>query len=443
MITNFLILCLFATILLIIVTGRSKTGILTYPFLAGLVIATYSIPQLIAVSFDPLVPQNGLLIMTIMVPLSMILGIIGWHLGIRNGSKNLRLGALKNLESFNIQNERFLISLSALTLIAIIARILITFMTISQEVGIQPTGPIVIIRTIAGTGTIALFLSALLYFRRTSPLYLGFFTVNVLVTASYSFIDLGRSEFVEFGMVIALALWFARSYVVPRAFVAITIIGFTVVVYAMSDLRTQSRQHEDWTGESVTIIDKELWASVDVKNAVSYAVSSAHDIRNGIYISAYVDDQQKHTYGTGGWDYLIWRWVPGQIIGPNIKQALMFNPDRYSIYQSLEFEYGYYRNMGTTVTGFGMAFREFWFLGAIIFLTTGWVLGRWWFRACMGDIWSQIIYASVISSSLISFTHHAYWFWLELPTTIACVILIKICANLFPDKSRVTNPIRI
>ena len=443
MITNFLILCLAMLIIFVISTARKDTGILTYPFLAGLVIAAYSIPQLIAVSLDPLIPINGLVIMTIMTPLSIALAIWGWKLGIKHSAKRFRRGAIKNIDSHKIANERFLISVLVLTLVAIIARVLITFMTMTQEVGVQPTGPIVIIRTIAGTGTVALFLSALLYFKRMSPLYFSIFLINILVAASYSFIDLGRSEFVEFGVVIALALWFARSYIVPKAFVAVTIIGFTIVVYAMSDLRTQSRQYEDWTGESVTIIDNNLWESIDVKKAVSFAVNSAHDVRNGIYVSDYVNEQHAYTYGTGGWDYFIWRWVPGQIVGADIKQSLMFNADRYAIYQALEFDYGYYRNTGTTVTGFGMAFREFWFFGAVIFLVTGWVLGRWWFQACMGDIWSQIMYSSVISSSLISFTHHAYWFWLELPTTIACVIFIKLCASLFPDKSSSRHPIRI
>jgi hypothetical protein len=257
---------------------------------------------------------------------------------------------------------------------------------------------------------------------------------------SFAFVDIGRSETIDLGLIVLLALWFTRRIRPGLPLLAAAGAAVAVFVFSVGEFRSAAADHYEATGERASIFNPVVWRTIDFGEATERAAEGAPDIRNGVYLMSYRQSEGGYTLGTRLWDDLVFRWVPAQIVGKDVKAALMFQDDQQLVYQRILDEYNYQRIGGTTSTGFGVAFSEFWHFGALAFGVYAWLAGRWWMLARQGDLWAQLMYSATLGSGLVNFTHNVYWVWLGLPLLLAGVVFIKTLIWATEHRSRKGAP---
>lgn len=410
-----------------VVQLRKRHGYLTYPLLAAVFYLAWLAPQLYGVLNAPLLPREGLWSLSVMVLASLATVLAGWSLGQRQAKARLKRKGGLDLARFPTASA-LVAPTVALTAIAFGTRILLNGMRLDPNLTTQWTGPIVIVFTLAAIRIIPLFLSLVMVLERRSPITLGLAAANLLLSGSFAFVDIGRSETIDLVLVTFLALWFARRIRVGLPVLVAGGVAVAIFVFTVGEFRSAASKHFDITGERVSIFNPQVWRNIDFEEASVKAVEGAPDLRNAVFLMTFREVQGGFTLGTRFWDDFIFRWVPAQIVGKEIKSSLMFrkDQDQDAVFDDILNQYDYERTVGTTSTGFGIAYSEFWYFGALLFGVYAWFAGRWWTLGSEGDLWAQVMYASTLGSGLIAFTHDVYWVWLDLPLLLGGVAFVRL-----------------
>ena len=125
------------------------------------------------------------------------------------------------------------------------------------------------------------------------------------------------------------------------------------------------------------------------------------------------------------WNDFVWQYVPAQIVGSDVKEALIIG-DRVGIYSRLQEAMGYARSPGSTRTGLGSAFFDLGFLGFLYFWLIGVVAGSTYRRALGGDIISQALYIAICPLAMISYTHTHSFIFVTLPPILVVAWTIGV-----------------
>jgi hypothetical protein len=125
-----------------------------------------------------------------------------------------------------------------------------------------------------------------------------------------------------------------------------------------------------------------------------------------------------YNFGMSLWNSVVDKFVPGQWIGADNKQAMKVEIDdpAYSMFR-------YQPITGSTSTGLTGAFASFWYFGCLEFLVIGLFMGRWYRAAVAGNIAAQVVVILMMNASLESITHGTD----EFVTAI-----LALCAFLLP-----------
>jgi hypothetical protein len=112
-----------------------------------------------------------------------------------------------------------------------------------------------------------------------------------------------------------------------------------------------------------------------------------------------------YEFGTGYWNELVWRFVPAQFVGTDVKQWLTIQ-----LYdQTLEYNLwrmSYIAPTGTTVTGIGDAFVQFGYYGCLFFLIIGIGTRSLWVASLRPDgAFAQLLYICTMTSAMRAITH--------------------------------------
>jgi len=128
--------------------------------------------------------------------------------------------------------------------------------------------------------------------------------------------------------------------------------------------------------------------------------------------------------GTGYWNMIVFRFVPGQFIGLEAKQALMFSPLVPGDYDSPQV-IRYTNPRGTTYTGIGDTFEELSYLGFFVFMLVAWIYRNIWFGVERSGMLARIIYAGLAASAMTLVTHGSRRFF---PDMIYLVFFVGLAA---------------
>jgi hypothetical protein len=199
---------------------------------------------------------------------------------------------------------------------------------------------------------------------------------------------LGRRAMVfRLVLIVLISVWFQRRWAPPRWLAPCGMALGGMVIILMPHYRTSANQTGDIKGAA---------GKVDVRSAIeAYATGDQVEGMDNLIIGiparlAY----PSFSWGSGFWNGMVAYWVPGQIVGRGLKQSLMIRvgtPDGelFSKYGGLVVEYGSFS------PGPYSAFREFAFLGCLLFFIMG-RFYRWlWHLADeRRNLGAQIFYAS-------------------------------------------------
>jgi hypothetical protein len=416
----------------IVVSLRQSGGCLRYPFLFGTLYLAWIAPQLAGLGADGATPPGGLFWLVVMVVLGLGASLIGWRLGM--GQERRRLAPALPLAGAYADLASLFWPVAALTGFMVLLHVLIGLQPLADRQQSNWSGPLTIIAFFLGLSGLSLYLSLLLALRLRNGGALVLAGVNLLLIGTSAFVAVRRGVIVDFGIAAAGALWFGARRKVPVPLLAAAALGMIVVTYAIGPLRTAANEIAERTGSSIGLLSPEVWQRIDFTAEITSASREAVDLANAAHLIDYTNRWGEFTWGRQSWDAFIFQWVPAQIVGAELKSALMFRQGPAN--EQIDINYGYARTGGTTTTGFGFAYQEFGPFGCLYFLLIGLVMGRLWARADAGDAWAQGLYVSFAGGALLTVTHHAMWLIMQMPLFLLAVFLLKRAAGLGARRQR-------
>jgi len=258
--------------------------------------------------------------------------------------------------------------------------------------------------TWTGPATILIFFGNVLYI--AVPIFLldalkkpnyqniTFFLISVWPFLE-SILDGRRQPTMAILITIGLCFFIVKNYVPPRILMIILVVTAAYIIPTLGLLREKFWELVfvgDWQG----ILD----ASKDGLNKVSEG--TVLELRNATLMMDSAVQLNLYGYGGGFWDSFIFNYVPGQIVGFDLKKSFQLNITSYDLNEM----YGYTIPLGSTPTGIGDSFINFGYFGCLIFALMAILFKNLWTSLTVSNsIVSTLLYISLITPAMIGVTH--------------------------------------
>jgi hypothetical protein len=238
----------------------------------------------------------------------------------------------------------------------------------------------------------------------------------------------GRRELaVVFALTLGLALFFQRRFIPPRSLV------LGALVFAMLAIPTTGAYRRAMSaGSFADVREIDLLENFDrLLNEESIL-----ELRNAAMIMGAISHLGMYEYGTGYWDQLVFRFVPAQLIGSEMKEKLMFR----TVDQHLDDELagiGFQISTGSTVTGMGDSFQQLGYFGCLFFALMAVVYRSLWQASLHPNaLFAQLLYILSMTSAMRAITHQTLDF---LPGFLYNVIFLGALMWYARDRTAVTS----
>lgn len=435
---TFAFVCLLLVLIITMIARQllvSRIGYLTVPLLAALILLVWYVPQALIVSSENIVPEAGQSIIAVMALLCLAAVFAGWHFGARSYLVKTPVGAVKASQSTplsyavsKIPAHRLYLLTIGFVMVAAIVQFLISRQPPEALTARQPTGLIVILRTLSIVNPVALFLSFMLLLQKRNVVTVGLVLLALATFVGPILIKFKRNEMMEFAVVILFCLWAMRRFSIPRAAVPVFAILGVFVLFGASEIRKQTGYVVNDSGQlEREIVTLDTISNVDWGKVIEEgAASKAYEVTNGAYAVEYATRNELPTLGARFWNQFIFRWVPGQIVGYELKQSLLFKLEGADI--ALQ-DSGLTWQQGTTSTGFTEIYLDFSFPSALFFFFMAFITRRNFDRGLCGDLASAAVYAPMAILVMVSFTHGGYYFYLAMPLILGMQFGIRLLAQ--------------
>lgn len=368
------------------------------------VVAVWFLPQVLTVFGAHDVPGFGMPLYAAMMALSLIALHVGW---------NRPLSTItQHRQPLEYSTIGLIVGALILTVFGATFNIALRNVPFEiREMG-QWSGALTIYVTFAKTQVVAFAILWLIYLRTGSKVALAVAILNFLFFAEMIFVGVRRGLIINIFFIIFGTLWLVRGWRPSGISIIFAVLAGMILINSVTQLRTATNGRAIF-GSGITISEY-----IDAVQSVEYFNFSGFDdkplesfeIVNGAYIVA-ARSQTLEFEGFGEfWNTLVHRYVPGQIVGHDLKDSLEFEIED----QALSV-FGHHRYIGTTITGFADAFRAFFFFGALIFLVIASYLRSLYEKARHGEMWAQFLYPMLLTDGLLAVTHSTSWFIRELP----------------------------
>ncbi|HEX4413389.1 MAG TPA: hypothetical protein VH107_07145, partial [Lacipirellulaceae bacterium] len=205
-----------------------------------------------------------------------------------------------------------------------------------------------------------------------------------------------REEAALFAMTIGLTLFFQRRRVVPRVAILGALVGATLLIPGTSQYRAAMNTGDYSRLEKFDFIDN-FWQFLNKAQIL--------ELRNAAMIIEATEASGSFGFGSAYWDQMVFRFVPAQIVGRDVKEGIMFHPPKRGVELGI-LQSRYQRPMGTTLTGVGDSFHEFWYFGALFFAILAVVFKSLWQASLQRDaMFAQLLYIQTSTAAMRAVTH--------------------------------------
>jgi hypothetical protein len=375
-----------------------RDRIYQFPFLAALVFLGWVFPQLVTLSADVSLPI-GVLEQTVLVT---TLCAAACYAGYAANTAPLRW------MHWDLDERKVLALSLVLSGVGGVFFLLVRSIAddVTREIGGQWSGVITIYAFFARLFVFGFALAFLQLLTR--PSWLAVLIVLMDCAFYIERIVLGgrRAEAAEFFLIIVLALWFQRRILVPRwAVLAAAVLG-TAFVFLAGEYRGIV------TDVDATFAERaERLMSTDIIEVLGREFAkSGEEMRNAVYIIAGVDRLGSYDYGLSLWNWLVFHYVPGQLVGPDVKEALMLPAVNHS-YEA----FGYVSEVGTTFTGMADSYASFGYLGALKFFLIAFLMSTMYRAAMQGHHVAKVLVLVLTVPAIHTITHGTHWFFKDIP----------------------------
>jgi len=137
----------------------------------------------------------------------------------------------------------------------------------------------------------------------------------------------------------------------------------------------------------------------------SHQEGNAPELTFAAYYIADVDRSGNFSYGAGYWNQLVFRFVPAQLVGADLKAGLQFYSPRAN-FSDTSLPLGVFP--GTTITGMADSYQAFGFLGCLFFALPAALFKNLWTAARhRNGLAAQLLYSQSIICAMRSVTHQS------------------------------------
>lgn len=412
-----LILLAFVCGFVILLSLRQRIGMIQYPFFAAAVVAGWALPQLVGLATNNQVPPEA----TSKTIFYMILCLIAGYLGYTRNKSEIK----SKIGKYNYVYLVFASAILSLTG----AYFHIQVNELAEEAtavyGYQWAGVITIYSFLSNLLTIGLVIAVTLFIHkpRASTLVIILFCTLFFV---YRVVILGRREdAVEFFFVGIYALWFWYRWVPPRILILVAVVVGALFVSNTGEYRNTmvDTQHGySWTGAGI----KDVSAIDYTGNFLNVSDPYYHkEVLNAAMVVEATDRLKEFDLGTSFWNSFISYFVPGQLVGPNVKRSLMLTQEDVAYKEFFHTPY-----TGSTQTGLADTFRSFWYFGCLVFFLIGYIMSYWFRAAQAGNPIAQMMVMLISAKSLLAITHNTHLFFLEFVTLGVFLVPVLVISQI-------------
>lgn len=396
---------------------KERSRIIQYPFLVAAVFLGWMVPQLLGLTRNPHLLPDGALSKTIFMAI-LCLGAV--YLGYTAYPRPAKLFWWRFYER-RLLTASIALSLAGAFFFFQVSRLAAE---VTAATGGQWSGIITIYVFFAQLLTIGFVIALLLHLQRPrwqTLLVIGFglaFYLHRIVVAGR------RAAMVELVLILLLALFFQRRWLPPRWLIIIGLALGALWVHSIGDYRATmlGQDRTTWSGAGLQqVLEIDYLGNLQRLTEGGQGVS---ELRNAAMNIEATDQLFVFDYWLSLWNHLVRSYVPGQLVGYELKQSLMFD-----LANTAEAHFDYQRPTGTTSTGLSDAFQSFWYLGAIKFFLAGIIMGRWYRAGVQRNIAAQVILMLVINESLKMVTHGTGGFYAGFVVLVVFLLPVLLFAR--------------
>lgn len=352
-----------------------------YPFLAAAVFFSFVLPQIPGLANSRFISDEALSKTLFLTCLCLVMAGLGWRAGVR----------VKVFSDSSFSEARLLRCAAFLSLVG--AYFFYKFGQLPDEDRLRGmhTGVSVAYLFFAKLLTYGLAIALICYAARRSKLALGIILFDLLLYVHRIIITGKRGETAELFLMIALAYWFQKRWVVPRGAVVAGVCLSVVALLGVGEYREATLYNDgpDWTAVLNIDIGRQ-WEGL--------LKEGGPEMRNAVSAIEWIDRSRAFDFGAHHWNQIVFSYVPAQLVGHDFKSSLLF--DMPAI-----FPRGFDPGIGATWTGMADVFASFWYLGSVTFYGLAFVMGLLYRSAMEGVTVSKIIYSLSTVPSMLAITH--------------------------------------
>lgn len=409
---NFILLFAFGCLLLMLFLRNSvnKLQMIQYPFLMTAVMAGWAFPQMIGLAITGAVPSEAITKTTIYTAMCVLLGVAGYA------------STRKTYKMADWSYSRQRLERSAAVLMIVGGYFFYKYSSMAAEATLLYggfwTGKITIYVFLASMLKIGYVVAIAANLQKPSLANITMIIIGTLMYLQRVLIYGRRQAAIELLVIMLVFLWRKYNWLPSRILlIGVFVIG-ALFVNAAGAYRGVTTNVITDRNFSAVLLDV---AKIDFLGLFTNNLTDPdknQELRNAALTIDAAERRSTFDAGLSFWNSLVLSFVPGQIIGHDLKQGLMFSLEDVA-YE----EFGHTAWAGTTQTGMATSFRSFWYFGAFVFFIIGYVMRRWFQSVRTGSPTGLIMVMLINSESLLAITHTHNDFFM---------VFIQLALFLFP-----------
>jgi len=384
-------------------------AIFEYPFVVGMLLSVWLLPQAWAVEREGLAgafdPTETWSYMTLCMIFLCAGYLVGRMVGKRRAVKRQATLALM------YNDRRMTQACVVLIIIGAISFVVMQRMAATQVYEGGWTGIIIVYAMLSLCLVFGAALSFLIFLRTKSRAALILFLIATAIYLPILLVSVKREYIFDFAVIILGGLFLVKKYVPPRALLlACCLIGGFIVNKA-GDLRGYVHaMHSSLIG-ALTSTDVLTGQYTSRSGKIGAEVTGAV---TDIAIASELGDY--HPF-VGIYNGMVSRYFPAFLFGRDAKNALTIKTEEANPLSNRA------QSNGATRTGFSDTFTDFWYFGVLAFVSLGVFFGWLYSFAISGGLRDQYLFVSLLGGGLHAFTHGYQEFVCGLPFMLLIIWL--------------------
>lgn len=239
---------------------------------------------------------------------------------------------------------------------------------------------------------LALCIAAIRFLKTREIEWLIFFGIALVIALASIASNAKRSLSAEIFFVIFISVYFVRRWIPPRAVILAFMVLGTVVVHQVGSIRAYI---EDGRGTAFDAVRE----GVPFERFVYFNLERAPEMTQALSDIDLVNQTGEIVGPAPLWNKLVHQYVPAFLLGREFKESMKveiaFGDD--PMFETFD-------SKGATRTGFSDSYRAYGFLGFIMFVLIGWIMGWLFQRAMVGQEWAMFLYIGLLNDSMFAIT---------------------------------------